>query len=501
MRVVETESLDFSGLDPETALWVYNGLDACITEEILPEIKSQLDEHSSTIYSFERALQAPALEMMLRGLPVNEAKRAVMRDEFEARDSRLREILNTLAQAVWGRPLNPNSPKQLKEFFYGVMKIPEVTVYDKGTRRVSTNREALEKIEAYFYAKPIVRTITSIRDNLGVLKVLRKGVDSDSRIRTSYNIGGTETGRWSSSFNAFGTGDNLQNWTEEVRRVICAHEGWKFSYVDLETAESLATAYLSGDPSYIDACETGDVHTAVARLVWPDLDWTGDLAKDKALAETPYYRHFTRRFMCKKGGHGSNYYGKPFTIAKHMKVETEIVEGFQATYFGRFPGIPAWHKEIGRRLSLDGYIVTPFGRKRYFFGRTNDDATLREAIAYGPQSLVADALNLGLYKLWQKIHQEELPIQILAQVHDAVLITYPEEFERRLIPVVCQTLPVSVPVNGRVLTIPAEASVGWNWEKQGDTNPDGLRKWSGNDSRERQEYPAEAPTLLDRLVS
>jgi len=47
------------------------------------------------------------------------------------------------------------------------------------------------------------------------------------------------------------------------------------------------------------------VHTAVARICWPELGWTGDLNRDKRIAERPYYRHYSYRFMCKKLGHGS----------------------------------------------------------------------------------------------------------------------------------------------------------------------------------------------------
>ena len=80
-----------------------------------------------------------------------------------------------------------------------------------------------------------------------------------------------------------------------------------------------------------------DPHTAVARIMWPNLEWTGNLKSDKHIAETPYYRHYTYRFMCKKLGHGSNYGGKPNTLAEQSKVELDLVRQFQPKYFSAFP--------------------------------------------------------------------------------------------------------------------------------------------------------------------
>ena len=56
--------------------------------------------------------------------------------------------------------------------------------------------------------------------------VLRTGIDPDGRIRTSYNIAGTSTGRFSSSVTEFGTGGNLQNIEEALRSILIAYS-WR----------------------------------------------------------------------------------------------------------------------------------------------------------------------------------------------------------------------------------------------------------------------------------
>jgi hypothetical protein len=48
---------------------IYNGLDNCITLEVHEAL--QAIPGNEITYAFERAMQAPALEMMLRGLKVD----------------------------------------------------------------------------------------------------------------------------------------------------------------------------------------------------------------------------------------------------------------------------------------------------------------------------------------------------------------------------------------------------------------------------------------------
>ena len=127
------------------------------------------------------------------------------------------------------------------------------------------------------------------------ISVLRTAIDADNRIRTSYNVAGTSTGRFSSSMSEFGTGGNLQNIEESLRSMFIADEGMKFAKFDAKSGESYCVGAIEWnifrDPTYLDACESGDVHTAAARVCWPGLPWTGSIGPDKDLAEQPFYRH------------------------------------------------------------------------------------------------------------------------------------------------------------------------------------------------------------------
>jgi DNA polymerase I-like protein with 3'-5' exonuclease and polymerase domains len=453
--------------------------------------------------------------MMRRGILVDQYYRWEVVAGLEARINKLQDILNEFACAVWGKPLNANSHHQLKIFFYEVMRLPEQTSYVKGQRRTSINREALEHLSIYFHAEPICSTIIRIRDLVKQLSVLRTEVDSDSRMRTSYNVAGPETGRWSSSSNVYGGGTNLQNITESLRRIFIADPGRKFAYIDLSQAESRCLAFLCyslfGSTAYLDACESGDLHTLAAQLIWPSMAWTGELAHDKKLAEQNFYHNFSYRDMAKRGGHGSNYYGKPFTISRHLKVPQQLIESFQTQYFNAFPELREYHRWCARQLQLSGQITTPLLTTRHFFGRVNDDSTLREAIAHVPQHMVGTMLNLALWRVWFRTCIGSAPrVQILAQVHDAILLQYREEDEEEILSEVLPLMATPLTYNGRTMTIPSDILVGWNWAKHYEgkddrggrkPNPDGLRsrRLGAADGRTRLEDPS--ATGLDRLLS
>lgn len=503
---IKTTAENFHLLDPQQNEWVYNALDASVSTEVWEESSATVQPHTYNTYNFVRGLQAPAMVMALRGISINAEKRAQWIRQLELRVAALQDSLDAMAHAVWDQPLNPRSTQQLQTFFYKVMGIPPEYKYDrvKKERVITTDKAALEKLRDYFHARPIVNNILRSRDLTKKISTLKSGVDADLRMRTSYNVCGTETGRWSSNENAFGSGTNLQNWTDELREIFEADMGTKIAYLDLEQAESRVVAYLSGDANYIRACESGDLHTTVAMMVWPELAWTDNPKANRAVADQKFYQHWSYRDMAKRLGHGTNYRGKPFTMAKNIKVSQKVVELFQDKYLRQaFPGIAEWHKKVAQDLQLNGFLTTPLGRTRYFLKRLYDDDTLKEAIAFLPQSTIGEILNEGMYRLWYEMESAstKYPAKLLAQVHDAVLIQYPDlsdEHETATLARAKELLQVPIPINGRQLIIPVSCEgTGWNWRKHSDDNVYGLKKWTGHETRK---WTKANSSFLDRVI-
>lgn len=493
MKIIKTHLISPSDLKPNEKSYVYNGLDACITAEVLDVLLPQLDDHTGPTYAFSRALQGPCLEMRLRGVRVDARRKAEVIEEYFDKLERLDTNLTRLVEDGVGMyGFNWKSPKQMQELFYDRLGIPPMRKFGK----ITVNREALEKLDQYLTARPIVRHLMAMRDLWGKIKVLRTAEDADGRLRTSYNIAGTSTGRFSSSFSEFGTGGNLQNVEESLRSIFIADKGMKMAKCDAKSGESFCVGAiiwnLFKDSKYLDACESGDPHTATARICWPDLQWTGDIKKDKEIAEKPYYRHHSYRFMCKKLGHGTNYRGKPAQLAVEAMVDRDVVEDFQPKYFKAYPGILRWHATYERYLEVDGYIVTLTGRKRYFFGRRDSPDTIREMMAYDPQGSLADIVNTGMLQVW---HARDVTLYM--HDHDAITVQYPEEMEDEVIPKLMKQLSVTVPLkHGREMVIPYDCQVGWNKGKYDEeTNPDGLRDYIPGDGKRKR---TEEIGLLDR---
>lgn len=501
-RIIQTADLvPHSPLSPDDRHWIYNGLDCCVTLEVRDAIKPQLDNTTRATYEFSKSLQGPILEMSLRGMLVDQVKRNEVLHLYKDQIADVARQLDRLIEEGIGLKLNWRSPAQLKTLFYQVLGLNPIKHRNaKGAMVTTVNRDALERLSDNFLAEPLINRILKLRDIDKKRQFLETEIDADGRMRTSLNIAGTNTGRLASSTSVFQTGTNQQNIDRDLRSVFVADPGMKFANLDLEQADARNVGAICWNlfvetyspeyaGAYLDACESGDLHTLVCRLGWPERPWTNDRANDRKLADEIAYRQLSYRDLAKKLGHGTNYYGTPPTMAKHTKVNRKSVEQFQTRYFSGFPCIRSWHGRVKEELQDASSLTTLFGRRRVFFGRSNDDTTLREAIAYAPQSMTADEIDIGLIRLW-RAHR----VQLMLQVHDSILIQYPEEQEDEIVPWAIEQLHVPLELaRGRKFAVPVEAKVGWNWgddkDSTGKVNPDGLIKWKGHDNRKRTEKP------------
>lgn len=192
-------------------------------------------------------------------------------------------------------------------------------------------------------------------------------------------------------------------------------------------------------------------------------------------------------------GHGTNYMLTHRSLARQMRIPEAQAFRFQVTYYGGecsvdyavkhelfnipheiendivrfhglFPKIREWPFNVQKTLEENnGYIITPMGRKRHFDADPQETGTLRKAVAYLPQSTIVDILNLGLWRVWYHCSGEGL--QLLLQVHDAILIQVPtgteEYFEQRI----KELMVFPVTVNGRTMEIPIDVTWGQNFQE------------------------------------
>lgn len=505
--------------------YLYNALDNTGTREIADVLLPRLNARQERTYAFERALQGPAMAMMQRGILIDgmqrqrmitELKRELLKDTNAlAKNDNIRSLWdyttkNTGSCPVpqrkdnkhkwekWAKdtsevgrhcmacgadrlmadPFNANSSDHVDHLIYDILGIPVHT--DKKGKR-SAGGDILERIALKFEKhRPILDGILAVRDKKKQLGSLSARLSKDGRYPSSFNIGAAWTGRQSSSKNPYGEGGNAQNVAPRHRRIFIADPGKFLVYADLKQAESNVVAHVAGDEVYIEAHRSGDVHTYVARLVWPELPWTGDLKKDKAIAkrlpEWDNVEGHDFRFQAKRIQHGSNFGLTPPGISMIARIPMRQAYKAQENYFNEFPYIRAWQNGIAQRVKDHLPLVNVLGREITLFGRPWEPHTIKQGLAFIPQSSVADILDLGMHRVW--VNQDPTggdadELELLAQVHDAILA----QFDKKRMEVLHETkrlLQIPIPVNGRIMQIEAEIAVGYNWGKKSADNPNGM---------------------------
>lgn len=515
--------------NPQKRHWLYNSLDCTGTREIFDTLAPRLDSVTRTTYGFEKALQAPALACMRRGTRVDVVARNAAVKELEQELAKDQASIGNMdaVSGIWdatelvsgvcpkgkdgklshhkwprgvgdspdkkcercGQPrvvratFNPGSHVQCKHLFYDLL---DCTTFKNKDGKVSTDDDCLEKIgRKYPQHLPIVEAIQACRDKTKQLGSLAAKLSPNNRYHSSFNVAAAWTGRFSSSQNPFGWGGNAQNITERHRHILIADPGFEACYADLKQAESLEVAYLSEDPKYIEAHLSGDTHTYVARLVWPEMAWTGDIKQDKKLAKEtlpswdPVAGHDVR-FQSKRIQHGSNYGLTPQGIAMIAHIPLAVAATAQRNYFGEFPYIKAWQDATRAEVQAQAPLTNPLGRRATLFGRPWDDHTYKQGLAYRPQSGVADALDAAFWRVWQEC--DPAFIQLLSQVHDAIGCQWRVEDRLRALEALARLMTIPMDINGRRMVIPVEVSVGQNFghfndnPKHGPLNLGGLKE-------------------------
>lgn len=521
-RIVTLETAQKLKQGSQERDWAYNGLDTTGTREIADTLLPRLNERQALVYGFERALQAPAMAMMMRGVNVDKTKRDAMlaaakRDRAKAERAIAKmpqvtevwdavELETGICSATFGKrhkwprgvpdherscercgvarqkpkPFSANSATQRAHLFYDLHKVPPVK---NKQQKISTDGDSLDKIKRmpkFKYLAPLIEQIQIVVDMKKQEGALGAKLNPQGRYMSSFNIGAAWTGRQSSSKNPFQEGGNLQNVAPKHRRVFIPDYGMDIGYADYMQGESNLVAHLSGDVKYIEAHAIGDVHTYVTRYIWPELPWTGDLKKDKLIAkQNPPWDQaegHDYRFQCKRIQHGSNYGLSPFGIAMIAQIPLKEAQKAYEAYMTEFDGIPAWQKWVRLQVAEHNPLVNPLGREVTLFGRPWDPHTQKQGLAFLPQSALADIMNIAMWRVWNEQDPEQL--QLLAQVHDALLFQYPKG-ELANVRRMLQLMSIPVPVTDihgitRIMRIGVEAAVGRNWGHAGPDNPYGI---------------------------
>ena len=433
---------DWIGRGNDEEFWKYNAMDAVVTWQCAQVLDKEMEEFG--VKGFYTTYVHPLIpilaDMQIRGVKVDQTLRLQASADMLGEVASMTNSLN----GILGKEVNVMSPKQLKQLLYVDMGLP--VKYNRARGTESTDEEALEGL-AKSHPSPIFDLILGIRHRRKLLGTyLNEGGEGDGRIRCSYLIRGTKTGRLSSRESIFGSGTNLQNIPKGVcRRMFIADEGEVFIEADLSQAEARVVAHLAGEERLIRLFkEGGDIHRQTAS--WLFSKPIGEIQKGE-------------RELAKRLVHASNYGIGPRTFAHHAGVTEGEASLLLQRYFDTFPAIRRWQLEIQSQLGKSKVLCTPLGRKRMFFGRWGEEL-FREAYSYIPQATVADVLNLALirYVGWG------LPGEVMLQIHDAFVVQCTPKESDTVISCFKEVFDIPIPIRGEGLVIPVSIKIGPNWQ-------------------------------------
>ena len=363
----------------------------------------------------------------------------------------LSAALGELEQKIYSYAgkFNINSPKQLGEVLFEKLGMP---AYKKTKTGYSTNAEVLDKLRG---AHPIVGEVLEYRQYAklkstyvdGLLKV----ISPDGRVRTSFQMTVTATGRLSS------TEPNLQNIptrTElgsELRRMFTAEPGKVLVDADYSQIELRLLAHISGDEAMREAFLSGeDFHTVTAAHVFG--------------VEIGQVTQNMRR-AAKAVNFGIVYGISAFSLSQDLGVTVAEAKAYMEAYFARFPGVKEYMESVVEQARAAGYVETMFHRRRALpeIRASNFNTRAfgeRVALNMPIQGAAADIIKLAMVRVSDRLKREGLRAKLIMQVHDELIVECPEDEAERVKTLLTQEMEE---VYALAVPLTAEAHSGKNW--------------------------------------
>ncbi len=401
-----------------------------------------------------------AIQLCTQGYPFNDSRNG----EF----SRLLEC-----------HFNTDSPPQLAKFLYETLALP-VQLHKK-TRKPTTDAIALLKL----YKKtsnPVLKLILKLSSLLTQLQTLEILSDPDGRVRCSYNVVGTETGRLSCSKSPTRSGYNLQTVTKKQRRLFQPDPGHQLFQCDLSGADGWTVAAHSkrlGDPTMFDDYVFGLKPANIIARMYDGVNVNGmdrqTLKEESKKVDAEGWVYFT----CKRVQHASSYGMGKLTMSNQILedswkkrgepiyVEPASCEDLQNLFFQRYPGVVVWQRWVKEQLKQKRQLVSANGHTRRFFGRPDDHDTHKQAFADEPQNVTTYVTNMAMLRLWndpKNRHADgSLKIDLLHQMHDALIGQFLNELTDWARSKIRESFNNQLTIANQLITIPFEGHYGSSW--------------------------------------
>jgi DNA polymerase I len=368
----------------------------------------------------ERRLLPVLLDMERAGIKVDADELRRISIDFETRMGAMERGIHRLA----GRAFNLGSAKQLGEVLFDEMKLG-------GSRRMKTGAWGTDAQLLQTLAEQGHELPARILEWRQLQKLKSTYADSlieeinpeTGRVHTCFAMAIASTGRLSS------TDPNLQNIpvrTDEgtrIRRAFIAEPDHVLVSADYSQIELRLLAHVADIPALRESFARGeDIHTRTASEVF-GIPMKG-------------MDPMTRR-RAKAINFGIIYGISAFGLARQLGIQASEARGYIDAYFARYPGIRAYMERTKEEARINGYVVTPFGRRCWVPGIADKNPARRgyaerQAINAPLQGGAADIIKRAMVRLPKALGEAGLRSRLLLQVHDELLFEAPAKEAKTL---------------------------------------------------------------------
>ena len=443
---VHLEPDAFSPLGDRSAAWAslhsYGAAIEALHGVLLPRLREQGME--KLYFDVELPLCRVLADMERSGFLVDGGALARFGAELSDTIDRLEQRIYAAA----GQQFNINSPKQLGKVLFEDLGLPHGKKTKTGW---STNADVLEKLKDH----PLVADVLTYRQYAklkstyadGLLKV----IDPDGRIRTSFQMTVTATGRLSS------TEPNLQNIptrTElgsKMREMFVAAPGHVLVDADYSQIELRLLAHISGDTAMQQAFLSGaDFHTVTAARVF-------HVPQDQVTHQM--------RSRAKAVNFGIVYGISAFSLSQDIGVTMQEAKEYMDRYFATYTGVKQYMTDVVDKAREQGYVETLWHRRRALPELKSSNFNMRSfgervALNMPIQGTAADIIKLAMVRVHSRLAREGLAARLIMQVHDELIVECPEEEAPRVEALLQQEMQGVAELSVPLL---AEAHTGRNW--------------------------------------
>ncbi|MBL8636994.1 MAG: DNA polymerase I [Alphaproteobacteria bacterium] len=430
----------------------YAAEDADFTLRLYHHLKPRLaPEKMTAVYEdIERPLADIIAHMEFAGIKVDPLVLRSLSQTFGVKIVTLEDEIHKLA----GHTFNVGSPKQLGTVLFDEMGLSGGTKTKTG--EWSTSADVLEDlaVQGHGFVEKILewRHLSKLKSTY--TEALQEAINpATGRVHTSFSMALTNTGRLSSS------DPNLQNIpirTEEgrlIRTAFVAEEGHLLISADYSQIELRLVAEMAGIEVLKQAFRSGeDIHALTASQVFgiPLDQMTPDI-----------------RRKAKAINFGIIYGISGFGLAKQLDCSPSEASAYIKQYLGRFPELSAFMDRTKAEARDNGFVRTLYGRKCMIAGIHDKNAARRnfaerQAINAPLQGTAADLIKMAMIRVNKMIEEENLPVRLLLQVHDELVLEGPENEAERLAKMIKAAMESVARFS---IPLVADAKCGKNWSQ------------------------------------